>query len=150
MRLENLRNKVISFVKKILLQRSTSFTGLGFIVYDDSFDHCIHTDIYSKLAVPSGICIDSKAAIDFFLELGCRENPYHDGFSFIRSDGFLTHIAQYVTPPIRGCVDVPEGLGARYMTAHYSSLIPGVLLTAIVCSHGGGYVFQRGDVEKIS
>jgi hypothetical protein len=117
---------------KALLTRISSrlpddFSGLGVVFYEQ-------LDLLPFLqlgSTPNGIVQLPAHGIDdiaiMLAEISSRRSGYHDGFHFVDvANRRLTHVAQYLSPPLpRGFQDF-SATGARHMTAILCSMIPGI------------------------
>lgn len=130
---------------------SIDFAGAGLIIYRDirALAHIALRD--NSLDAEFKNSVGEQAVANAIKNIANINSPWHDGFLFIRSDDFeLTHIAQYVSPPIpRGIKFTASGFGARRMTAVLSSLVTGIELTVVLSRHGEVMVFERGEKLEI-
>lgn len=80
------------------------------------------------------------------IELGRKENPFHDGFHLLSPELRLIRPAMYFSPPIQSPLlsNKKEGRGGRYMAAMFGSALPGVICTGIVSTSYGTAVFING------
>jgi hypothetical protein len=118
------------------------FPGIGLLVCND----------VSRIpAFPLYTSIPTLVGGDLYgglLQLSGMQSPYHDGFHILSDNLEITHTAQYFYPnPIHGMsLDPHEHYGARYFVAKIGSVLPDILLTAVVGSNYGVCVFQNGNV----
>ena len=89
----------------------------------------------------------SLAARDLILALASSRSPHHDGFHFLDESLRVTHVCQYVAPPVElsAVAALPARVGARYVTALLASRLPTVIATGIVGSDRSIHLFQRGE-----
>lgn len=77
----------------------------------------------------------------------------HDGFHLIEAkSGDLTHIAQFVSPPLDVALANPFAVwpqGARQMTALLISTLPQVETAAVISAEGYVHIYENGLEGKI-
>ncbi len=148
--LSEINSKFIDLVAELSISQIEQCTGMGLVLYSDlkvlSKFHCAlvsNTDNIPKL------CLGDRNLATYLLEISNYNHPYHDGFHFIRNDGFLTHVSQFFSPPIIKPVLTIPGRGARTFCAQSGSNIEGVLMTASISSMNQTYLFIKGSrVDK--
>lgn len=133
---------------KLAADRPVDFVGIGIIAY---------SAIEGLPVVPLGS--ESNAQIDLPISgesnitkalslLATRRNARHDGFHLIDSNsGDLTHIAQFVSPPLDAVGANPHAAwphGARQMAALLISTLPQVDITAVVSADGNIQLYEKG------
>lgn len=141
-----------TFLMRLAAQRSTDFVGLGVIAYNT---------IEGLPVVPLGIRLNENInlpisgasnVMDTLTSLATRKNCMHDGFHLIEvSSGDLTHVAQFVSPPLYPVIANPLAdwpKGARQMTALLVSTLPQVELAAVVSVDGYLHFYKNGIVEN--
>lgn len=74
-------------------------------------------------------------------------SPWHDGFHFVDvSDVRLTHVAQYISPPIPPRMGLCSFMGgARHMSAALASRIDGVVMVGVLTSKGEISMYVEGE-----
>ena len=83
-------------------------------------------------------------------ELARLSSPWHDGFHFVEASSFaLTHVAQFVSPPIPANLVKVQGTGARFMTAQLSSLVPGIICVGLISHEGQASIFVNGGLIRV-
>lgn len=95
----------------------------------------------------------NRPALELILTLASSRSPHHDGFHFLDEKLAMTHVCQYLSPPVdRSAVArLPARVGARYVTALLASGLPSVIATGIVGSDRTVHLFQRGaQLQEIS
>ena len=84
--------------------------------------------------------------------LATRGSISHDGFHLIdANNGNLTHIAQYVSPPLDLALANPSAIwpqGARQMTALLVSTLPQVDVAAVISTEGKIKFYENGIEQK--
>lgn len=137
---------------RIAAELSPTFTGTGVVFYDD-LSGLPHLQLSGgpHLQIPPPEIFKG----DLAQTLQCiaqQESPWHDGFHFVEAADFrLTHIAQFVSPPIPvDLVKVVTGNGARFMTALLSSLVPGIACVGLVSHEGQASLFQHGVLIQVN
>lgn len=110
-----LPNDLIILLKEIESKTSKNFSGLGLVIYKKmnnlpiaslkSIDSDIHLPIISRSEI-----------ITFLSNTSTNNNKYHDGFHLLNENLELTHISQYISPPIDKKIKTLTMYGSRYMT----------------------------------
>jgi len=152
----NDRNRIeeefINLLKKVKTKskQRRSFTGMGLVLYESKYLSGIpHFNLRPALHYRKKIKINRTPAVNFFLKISQKNNPFHDGFHFFNEKGILTHISQYFVPPIRK-IKPNKSEGVRFCAALLGSFIKGVILTGIVTQNPSKvYYFQKGKINKI-
>ncbi|MEQ5127753.1 hypothetical protein ABN225_13235 [Providencia alcalifaciens] len=138
---------------QLTTQRPDNFMGLGIILY---------TTTEGLPVVPLGSRLDSERnlpisntsnVVNALASLATRESTMHDGFHLIEAkSGDLTHIAQFVSPPLSVALANPSAnwpQGARQMTALLISTLPQVEVAAVISAEGSVQLFEDGIEQKI-
>lgn len=136
-----------------MTHRPTDFVGIGLIAY---------RTIENLPVVPLGARLDPDtdlpiSGIDHVFKalamLATRGSIMHDGFHLIEAkSGDLTHIAQFVSPPLDVALANPLAAwpqGARQMTAQLISTLPQVEAAAVISAEGYIHIYNNGFEEKI-
>lgn len=110
--------------------------------------------------VPLGTLIDSginlpvrgmQHVIETLSILSSRGCTMHDGFHLLSArSGDLTHIAQFVSPPLRIALENPAQnwpLGARQMTALLISTLPQVDFSVVISAEGSLHLYENGKQQ---
>lgn len=135
------------FLYKLLLditaKSDSNFSGLGLLIYDNlqhlpisplkSIDKQINLPIdnYDKL-------------VNTLASISSSKSKYHDGFHLINRNLELTHLSQYVSPPIIENINIENEYGSRYRTALYSSKISNIICSGVVSVNYPITIFQNG------
>jgi hypothetical protein len=138
-------------LKRIAIELSPTFTGIGVIFYDD-LSGLPHLQLCGgPLHVPPSEMFTGDLA-NALQCLAQQASPWHDGFHFVKASDFrLTHIAQFISPPIPvDLVEVVTGKGARFMSAFLSSLIPGIACVGMVSHDGQASLFEHGVLVQLN
>lgn len=121
------------------------FTGIGLIMYQGKANSLPIVALRLPrrgLLLPK---IDHIAVEELLLKISSEDNKYHDGFHLLNENLELTHLSQYVAPPIIKKILVGKlAGGSRFRTALYSSLLPNVICTGIVSKGGEINLFIKG------
>jgi len=112
--------------------------------------------------VPLGVRLDADpdlpiSGTDHVLKalgiLATRGSIMHDGFHLLEAkSGDLTHIAQFVSPPLDVAQTNPYAVwpqGARQMTAQLISTLSQVEAAAVISSDGCIHIYKNGREENI-
>jgi hypothetical protein len=132
--------------------KNKDFSGVGFVLYDDmgvlSKYHCSLVNDGQRLPA---LKLGTRDLLLYLIKISSYHHPYHDGFHFINSDGILTHVAQFFSPPVNKLIPRIQSQGARTFCSQCGSKIEGVLLIGSVSSNGNIYLFEKGKLvnEKI-
>ena len=82
--------------------------------------------------------------------LAIRQSGHHDGFHLVEaSSGRLTHVSQFVSPPLAIALANPDATwprGARQMTALLISTIPQVNMAGVITMDGEVLIYMNGRV----
>lgn len=143
-------------IQRILIglaaQRPADFVGLGVIVYRSIVDLPV-VPLGSRLNIDIKLPISGASNVMKTLaSLATRGSSMHDGFHLINAcSGDLTHIAQFVSPPLDFALANPLAIwptGARQMTALLISSLPQVEFAAVVSATGGVQLYENGMEGK--
>jgi hypothetical protein len=117
------------------------FSGMGVILYEDyKALEPFHCNLVDDAAAPA-YQLGSDRLLDYLLTISDYSHPLHDGFHLINAAGCLTHVAQFLAPPIQKHYKNPKGQGARTYCAQSTSRIPGVLMVGSVSSKKSIYSY---------
>lgn len=136
-------------LKRIAEGRPADFCGLGVVFYR-------HLEALPRLALgdqdhlmPALPVCGLGAIASSLAGISSASSPWHDGFHLVNLSGpALTHVSQYLAPPIalRGAADagLSRPTGARHMTALLVSQLDGVACVGLLTNHVEATVFERG------
>lgn len=138
-------NDLLELLIKIDSLKPKNFSGLGLVLYEniDNLPVASLKIIEPSIKLPIK---DYESIIDFLLEISNEDSKYHDGFHFLNKNFELTHISQYIAPPIAKNYLGLES-GSRYRTALYTSFLPQVIACGVLSNNSRPTVFVNG-VEK--
>lgn len=124
----------------------TDFSGLGLVLYRPG--HALpHASL--REAVPAELeeAIGANRIARVLSRLASVRSPWHDGFHFVdASDVRLTHVAQYISPPIPPRIGLCSFMGgARHMSAVLASRIDGVAMVGVLTSKGEISMYVDGE-----
>lgn len=142
---ETLERKFHSLLKDLSQTNQKSFSGVGIILYDhlDELSN-YHCSLVKTPHLPNDLTLGTGKLISYLEEIAAYQHPLHDGFHFINAKGALTHVAQFVSPPIPDHAFNLGRNGARTFCSQCVSLVNGVNRVGSVSSTGQVLVFQRG------
>ena len=128
----------------INIRKGNHFSGLGLVMYK-SIDNLPISPL-KKIAEMIQLPIKPyDLVIDFLIDVSNSNNKYHDGFHLLNENLELTHIAQYIAPPIVKTI-LDEEHGSRYRTAIYTSLISDVAACGVLSKNYPPTVFVNGTI----
>lgn len=141
---DELDTRLASLLRAARVGAGANFTGLGVVFYKD-----LVRLPHLSLEAPAWIAVVpvGDAAVTMELSrLSTVHSPWHDGFHFVRvSDMCLTHVAQFVSPPLNPVGSfVPSERGARHMAAALVSMLEGIVCVGVVPAHGEVAVYRSG------
>lgn len=133
--------------------KSPRFAGLGLILYTPPMDlpvtPLVPTDFAVKL--PGKELSD---AVELLRGLSDAQSPMHDGFHLIDASTMtITHVCHFFAPPIPDKLpnSIPNyAIGARFMAALLGSLLPSVVMTAILGEREGAIAIERGVIRPLN
>lgn len=128
-----------------LSQRSGQrFSGVGLVLYEhlDSLSN-YHCNLVNDQKQLPKLELGTEAFENYLLAIADYQHPYHDGFHFINSQGLLTHVAQFLSPPVNKSTKILRQ-GARTFCSMCGSNIPGVILVGSVSSTREIHLFREG------
>jgi hypothetical protein len=134
-------------LQQLSLIKNGNYSGTGLVLYNDSKllskYHCnlINNDQYIPF-----LTLSDEEIIHYLSHISNYQHPYHDGFHFINSKGILTHVAQFLSPPIDRSMISITGLGSRTFCSQCTSKIPGVIMIGSVSSTGKIHTFMNGEL----
>ena len=131
-------------------RRNTFFSGIGLLCYDNGNDlERFHCDLLDNAKPLLGLNLGSKALEDYLLNISDYRHPYHDGFHLINANGQLTHVAQFLSPPVIKSLKRVPGQGARTFCSQCISAIKGVLLVGSISTKGKILLYKEGSAYEI-
>ena len=144
---KNILQDFISLLEELSALKSQRFSGIGLVLYDNlellTKYHC--NLVNDGQAIPP-LKLGTRELSAYLLAIADYHHPYHDGFHFINSDGILTHVAQFFSPPVYKWLPNILGQGARTFCSQCGSNMEGVLMIGSVSSSGTIYLFEQGQL----
>lgn len=129
------------------------FAGLGLVLYVPPLDLPV-TPLVPPSQTPRLAGNDVKASAELLRRLSDSANPLHDGFHLVDAKSLtITHLCHFFSPPIPAGIakSIPDHpVGARFMAALLGSLLPSVVMTAVLSDREGAIAFERGVVRKLT
>ena len=127
-------------LRDVCRKAGESFSGVGLIVYEE-IDRVRAFPLRDTFPNADGLDVT-----DVLADMSTQHSEYHDGFHLVTTDWELTHVSQYLSPPIATDCQIAKDRcpGGRYLTALFASRIPGVTLTGIVRSDLSMSIFENG------
>lgn len=137
---------LLGLLNEIDSLKSSQFSGLGLILYNGDVN-LLPVSSLKKINHSMPVPIESyNLIVGFLLTISEINNKYHDGFHLLNQDFVLTHISQYVAPPIIKNIALESELGgSRFRTAVYSSFLKNVIASGVLSINYGPRVFVRGQ-----
>jgi hypothetical protein len=144
---------LIGVLERVAANRPPRFAGLGLVLYAPPLDLPV-----APLAPSSQMPKLSGADIRHTAELLCRlsdsTSTLHDGFHLVDSSTLvITAFCHFFAPPIPVRIPTPipdHPVGARFMAALLGSLLPSVVMTAVLSETEGAIVFERGVTRRLT
>ncbi len=138
---------------RLATQRSTDFVGIGIIAYR-TIESLPVVPLGPRLGSDSNLPISgTDHVLNALAMLATRGSIMHDGFHLIEAkSGDLTHIAQFVSPPLDVALSNPFAVwpqGARQMTAQLISTLPQVEVAAVISAEGYIHIYENGFEDKV-
>jgi hypothetical protein len=147
---KSVKCKFYDTLKMVSESSDDSFSGIGLVLYETgSLSEAFYAPLRPSFSCPNDLVLADDKTVNLLLEISRRSSPLHDGFVFSNQAGIITHLAQYFSPSPKREIPVNECYGARYHTAHYGSLLEGVILTGIVNSDKMCHLFQNGRTIRL-
>lgn len=147
--------QALTLMRLVATTLPSDFVGLGIVFYRSlqelpSLQLQVDEDPSFQLPIAG---VDAIALT--LARASSAASSYHDGFHFVDVTTWrLTHLAQYVAPPIPGRSDaLPPGRGARHMTAILASRLPGIEGVGLIAHQKFLSLYADGDLslnEKLS
>lgn len=129
----------VSLLKGVAREQPSDFAGLGVVFYDHlEALPFIALDVAPRHRIQTpveGLWVVAKT----LSRVSSRSSGCHDGFHLVESQHQrLTHVAQFLSPPLPRSEQPPRESGARHMTALLTSSLEGI--------DGVGVLSQRGEL----
>ncbi|GAA2988473.1 hypothetical protein [Actinokineospora diospyrosa] len=146
---DDLDDWALELAQAIVKQKTDQFSGIGLILYSPPLRLPTVRMVENELVSIS--VRDSTESAELLTPLADKSSPFHDGFHLIRADCLeLTHICQFVSPPIpEGVTSIITGtaVGARNMSALLTSLAPSIELAVAISQSGRIVVYKEGRIR---
>jgi hypothetical protein len=134
--------------------RTQGFAGLGIIYYRSISDLPIMSLAGDSHDAPRLPVLGRSEVARVLAEVSDRSSRWHDGFHLLdASNGSLTHLSQFVSPPlVVGDTDLASlhPRGAREMAAILTSRISSVVAVAVIRTDGEVSVFRAGSAVQLT
>jgi hypothetical protein len=136
--------RLASLLRAARVGAGAHFSGLGVVFYEDLI-RLPHLSLEAP-AWSAVVPVGDAAVTTELSRISTVHSPWHDGFHFVRvSDMRLTHVAQFVSPPLDLVGSfVPSERGARHMAAALVSMVEGIVCVGVVPAHGEVAVYRSG------
>lgn len=142
--IELLFKKLLIRIKQVNYE---SFSGIGLLLYNHKNNlEKYHSNLVNTIISPPKFHISSEHMVNYLVDISSYKHAYHDGFHFINEDGYITHIAQFLSPPIDKNITNIEGQGARTLCSRFGSIIPGVIMIGNISLKQDVYLFKNGEI----
>jgi hypothetical protein len=129
------------------------FAGLGLILYTPPLDLPV-TPLVPASQTPPLAGEGAEASADLLCRLSDSAHPLHDGFHLVDARALaITHLCHFFAPPIPARIpkSVPDhAVGARFMAALLGSMLPSVVMTAVLSDREGAITIERGVIRKLT
>jgi hypothetical protein len=129
----------------------TGFSGLGLVLYAPPLDLPV-TPLVPLNQIPRLPTGDPIESAELLRRLSDSTAPMHDGFHLVDAKSLtITRVCHFFAPPIPA--EIPQAMpnhpvGARFMAALLGSLLPSVVMTAVL-SREGAVIFERGVARQL-
>ena len=144
--ISKLVNDFIGLLTTISQKSNGDFSGVGLVLYESleslSNYHCNLVNDQQQLPA---LQLGTEALVNYLLTIADYQHPYHDGFHFINNQGQLTHVAQFLSPPVYKLKNNNTRQGARTFCSQCGSNIPGVVLVGAISSTQQVSLFHQGN-----
>lgn len=135
---------LLSCLIDISNKRDASFSGLGLIVCDSSFDQINLVSMRPGELVDGMTNVYSDKGKECLLSIASTKNNSHDGFLVVDKKGFLLKKAQYLFPPLSSRKpDICRG--TRSYSALCGSTLKGVIAIGIISEDGSVAIYKDGQ-----
>jgi hypothetical protein len=153
---EDRANKPEEWVRSVFghigAELPAGFSGLGLVLYAPPLDLPV-TPLVPLNQIPRLPAGGPGESAELLRRLSDSAAPMHDGFHLVDAKSLtITRVCHFFAPPIPA--EIPKGMpnhpvGARYMAALLGSLLPSVVITAVL-SREGAIIFERGVARKLN
>lgn len=142
------RARFRKLLMKLAADRPADFVGIGIIAYS-AIEGLPVVSLGSVSNAQLDLPVSGEDNVSIALSsLATRRSARHDGFHLIEANsGNLTHIAQFVSPPLGAALANPQAAwphGARQMTALLISTLPQVEIAGVVSADGDVQLYENG------
>lgn len=145
----DLTNRVTDFLTELSHVADSDFCGLGLVICENLAPD-LHRDLRPTVRCPENLVLPSRQLRDYLSSVARLSSPLHDGFHFLDAEGRLTQVAQYFVPPLVRSLEPDQQHGVRVHSARCGSVLPGVILTCVLCSNFDLFVFRGGTAVSPS
>lgn len=135
--------QLLSCLVEISNQRDVSFSGLGIVICDDSFDQVNLVPMRPNYHIEKDINIYSDEGKEFLLRIANANNDLHDGFFVANEKGNIIKIAQYLFPPLSS-KKPDSSRGTRSYSALCGTMLKGIISIGIVSEDGTIAMYKDG------
>jgi len=145
---------VTQVLRRVAADGPRNFAGLGLVVYRPPLELPVAALVPpDRLPAP-----DAGGDLETTVALLCRlsdiSSPLHDGFHLVDARALtVTHLCQFFAPPVPSSLPAslpPRPVGARFMAAFLGSLLPSVVMTAIMSDRNEAIVVERGVIRALN
>ncbi|HEV2516049.1 MAG TPA: hypothetical protein VGV07_12420 [Devosia sp.] len=128
-----------AILQSVIERAGADFAGLGLLVSDN-------LDALPVVSLVDGWVQRVEPLDETLTRISRGSHRFHDGFHVVDSDGRLTAVSQYFSPPIVGDLWYPSEIrrGGRYVAGLFGSTLPSVHMTAVASSTYGVMIFVNG------
>lgn len=149
--MENIEILFVKLIFKINRIQITAFSGIGLLLYSDiNTIEPYHCNLLNSSDDIPNLHLSSVELVNYLVNISSLNHPNHDGFHFINHNGYLTHVAQFLSPPIDKKYVNIHGQGSRTLCSLHGSILSGVLMVAIISSKRDIYFFKNGRALNIN
>jgi hypothetical protein len=129
-------NRYENLAKKLHLELlgviPNDFTGLGVVIYLGQFKELPVSPLLQISQLEPAIANDADIA-KLLVSISRYSDSRHDGFHLAHEQEGLTHLCQFVSPPIPNRYEPKQyGVGARHRSAELTSLIDNISAVVVV------------------
>ena len=133
---------LLLLLKDIELTKTSAFSGIGLVLYKTltNLPFTPLKDLDHEGFLP---LIPRDQILNFLSDASTVENKYHDGFHLLNENLELTHISQFLAPPIRP-INIKLEHGSRFTTALYTSTVAGIIACGVLSNNYSPTIFVDG------
>lgn len=139
-------------LSRVVANLPPRFAGLGLVLYVPPLRLPV-TPLVPPGQVPSLPQGDLSLGADLLRRLSDSASALHDGFHLVDAQSLeITHVCHFFAPPIPADLSkmLPDRpVGARFMAALLGSLLPSVVMTAVLSDSEGAMTIERGAVRRL-